>query len=309
VSVRERAPGKSARTDAYSAPQEEKGTPGKQTRAESVPQRTQAQQADREADLVNRGSAVDPRGTGPQQFPAGSSATPQQRHDAAEARLQLIDSSVAAEDTPRRGGQTKDDTVAGRNTVAAQLAATGTRRAAVDACAASEAALTGTGAATAVAAFEAAVRAYQDAYERTYLVSTDAAVDPSQRWEPTDWRDRLSNSSAREKLIGWASQPYVKFVVPVSRPNDVYVGIEPHGHIDIANDNALTAGIMKIRTNPLRVSELENSSGGYRPGPLRNAIVLSRLIDLGFVQENLSGTEVDHRPDGTYTNSRIRPSP
>ena len=55
----------------------------------------------------------------------------------------------------------------------------------------------------------------------------------------------------------------------------------------------------------MRVSELGNSSGGYRPGPLRNALVLARFIDHGIVQDDLAGTAVDNRPDGTYDHSHI----
>src|SRR5262245_28557099 len=69
-------------------------------------------EADRLADLVNRGAATDPASTAPVVFPAPKGATPQQRHDAAAARLQLIETSIAAEDgmpADRRSEQTKDD--------------------------------------------------------------------------------------------------------------------------------------------------------------------------------------------------------
>ena len=261
-------------------------------------------EADRVADLANRGGAADARGKGPQAFPAPAGASPKARHDAACARLALIEDSVKKEDTPR-GDMAKDDKVEGQHSVEAQLAATGTRKAAMNARDPSFAALAGKDPIPAVTAFETAVRAYQDAYERTYLVSTDAPVNKKATWTPTDERDRLSNESAKAKLVTWATQPYVKFVIPAGRPTDVYVGIEPLAHVDIAEDNALTAGIMKVKTDPLRVSELGNSSGGYRPGPLRNALVLARLIDHGFVQDNLAGTAVDNRPDGTYDHSHI----
>jgi hypothetical protein len=207
--------------------------------------------------------------------------------------------------------QTKDDSQPDRQTVSHQLAAGGTRQAAFDARVASVQAVTRpdrSAAAAAAGAFEVAVRAYQDAYERTYLVSTDAPVDRTARWEPTSQRDRLGSATVRAKLRTWAETlPYVKFVIPAGRPTEVYVGDPELGHIEIANDNALAAGLLKLRTNPLRVSEIENSSGGYRPGPLRNALVLARMIDLGYVQEDLQGTQVDHRPDGSYSGSRINP--
>lgn len=261
-------------------------------------------EADRVADLANRGGAADPRGKGPQAFPAPAGASPQVRHDAACARLSLIEDSVKAEDT-KRGDEAKDDKVLGKHSVEAQLADTGTRKAAMDARGPSAAALTSKDPIPAVTAFETAVRAYQDAYERTYLVSTDGPVDKTTTWKPTDERDRLSNKGAKDKLVKWASLPYIKFVIPVGNPTDVYVGIEPLSHVDIAEDNALTAGILKVKTNPLRVSELGNSSGGYRPGPLRNALALARFIDHGIVQDDLAGTAVDNRPDGTYTHSHI----
>ena len=67
--------------------------------------------------------------------------------------------------------------------------------------------------------------------------------------------------------------------------------------------------LTQIKLDPLRVSEIENASGGYRPGPLRNALVLARMIDLGYVQDDLAGTQVDHRSDGSYAGSKIDPRP
>lgn len=278
-------------------------------------QQTSAEiEADRVADLVNRGAATDAPSTAPTVFPALKGSKPQQRHDAAAARLQLIETSIAAEDgTPadRSTAQTKDDAKPGRETVAHQLVAGGTRQAALDAKTASARAVAGKdpkAAEAAASAFEVAVRAYQDAYERTYLVSTDKAIDPKAKWEPTNRRDRLGSTTVKKKLETWATTlPYVKFVIPAGHPTDVYVGDPDLGHVDIANDNALAAGLLKLATAPLRVSEIENASGGYRPGPLRNALVLARMIDLGYVQGDLSGTQVDHRPDGSYTGSKIDP--
>jgi len=271
-------------------------------------------EADRVADLVNRGAATDPASTAPALFPAPKGSKPQQRHDAAAARLQLIETSIAAEDgtpTDRTTKQTKDDAQPGRETVAHQLVAGGTRQAALDAKTASAKAVAGKdlkAAESAAAALEAAVRAYQDAYERTYLVSTDKAVDKKATWGPTKQRDRLGSKTVKDKLETWATTlPYVKFVIPAGHPTDVYVGDPALGHIDIANDNALAAGLLKLKTGPLRVSEIENASGGYRPGPLRNALVLARMIDLGYVQDDLSGTHVDHRADGSYSGSKIDP--
>jgi hypothetical protein len=278
-------------------------------------QQTSAEiEADRVADLVNRGAATDPATTAPAVFPAPKGSKPQQRHDAAAARLQLIETSIAAEDgTPadRTGVQTKDDKQPGRETVAHQLVAGGTRQAALDAKTTSAKAVAAKdlkAAEDAASAFEVAVRAYQDAYERTYLVSTDKAIDKKAKWEETSQRDRLGSATVKKKLETWATKlPYVKFVIPAGHPTDVYVGDPALGHIAIANDNALAAGLLKLKTDPLRVSEIENASGGYRPGPLRNALVLARMIDLGYVQDDLHGTQVDHRPDGSYTGSKIDP--
>jgi hypothetical protein len=195
--------------------------------------------------------------------------------------------------------------------VSHQLLAGGTRQAALDAKAASAKLKDGAdvkAAAAAAGAFEAAVRAYQDAYERTYLVSTDAPVDKKAAWAPTKQRDRLGSDTVRDKLKTWATTlPFVKFVIPAGQPTAVYVGDPDLGHIDIANDNALAAGLLKFQPGTLRVSEVENASGGYRPGPLRNALVLARLIDLGYVQDDLHGTQVDHRPDGSYSGSKLDP--
>jgi hypothetical protein len=271
-------------------------------------------EADRVADLVNRGATTDPASTAPTVFPAPKGSKPQQRHDAAAARLQLIETSIAAEDgTPadRTAVQTKDDAQPGRETVAHQLVAGGTRQAALDAKTASAKAVAGKdpkAAESAAGAFEAAVRAYQDAYERTYLVSTDKAIDHKATWEPTDQRDRLGSKTVQKKLETWAKTlHHVKFVIPAGHPTEVYVGDPALSHVGIANDNALAAGLLKLKTAPLRVSEIENVSGGYRPGPLRNALVLARMIDLGYVQDDLSGTQVDHRPDGSYSGSKIDP--
>jgi hypothetical protein len=284
-----------------------------------VQRKPAASEADRVADLVNRGAATDPAITAtdptvPHAFPAPGGSKPQQRHDAAAARLQLIETSIAAEDgapADRTAVQTKDDARPGRETVGHQLIAGGTRKAALDAKATSARAQAGKdakAAADGATAFEAAVRAYQDAYERTYLVSTDKPVDKKATWGETPKRDRLGSSTVQKKLEGWAKTlPYVKFVIPASKPTEVYVGDPSLGHIDIANDNALAAGLLKLKTDPLRVGEVENASGGYRPGPLRNALVLARMIDLGYVQDDLGGTQVDHRPDGSYAGSKLHP--
>ena len=291
------------------------GQPPSVMRDTGRPQQTKAEQeADRVADLVNRGAATDPASTAPKVFPAPAGSKPQQRHAAALARLELIETSISAEDgTPagRTTAQTKDDSQTGRQTVSHQLVAGGTRQAALDAKAASARAVAGKdleAAAAAAGAFEVAVRAYQDAYERTYLVSTDAPVDKKAKWGPTKQRDRLGSDTVRAKLETWATTlPFVKFVIPAGQPTEVYVGDPALGHIGIANDNALAAGLLKLKTDPLRVSEIENASGGYRPGPLRNALVLARMIDLGYVQDDLRGTQVDHRPDGSYNGSKIDP--
>ncbi|HET9620203.1 MAG TPA: DUF4157 domain-containing protein, partial [Kofleriaceae bacterium] len=271
-------------------------------------------EADRVADLVNRGAAADPAiATAPKGFPAPPGSPSRARHAAAAARLALIEASIAGEDATagRSAGQPKDDAQPGRETVAHQLAAGATRQAALDAQARSAKAVAGANAKAAqdaAAAFEAAVRAYQDAYQHTYLVSTDAPVRKDVAWEPTDRRDRLGSPTAKAKLEAWAaSLPFVKFVIPASRPTEVYVGHPDLGHVEIANDTALTAGLLRLALHPLRVSEIENASGGFRPGPLRNALVLARMIDLGFVQADLHGTTVDHRPDGSYTGSKIDP--
>jgi len=279
------------------------------------PQQTKPEQeADRVADLVNRGAKADPASTAPKSFPAPNGSKPRQRHDAALARLELIETSIRYEDgTPadRTTVQTKDDSQTDRQKVSHQLVAGGTRQAALDAKAASVKAMAGTDVkaqATAAGAFEVAVRAYQDAYEHTYLVSTDAPIDKKATWGPTKQRDRLGSDTVRAKLETWATTlPFVKFVIPAGNPTEVYVGDPALGHIAIANDNALAAGLLKLKTDPLRVSEIENASGGYRPGPLRNALVLARMIDLGYVQEDLRGTQVDHRPDGSYNGSKLDP--
>lgn len=291
---------------------------GKRTLVEAAPtgapvvqRKPAASDADRVADLVNRGAATDPASTAPRPFPAPAGARPQQRHDAAAARLELIETSIAAEDSTRgrSTGQTKDDAQPGRATVAHQLVAGGTRTAALEAKATSQQALDSKDPKaedTAAGQFEAAVRAYQDAYERTYLVSTDKPVDKKAVWKETAQRDRLGSKTVKAKLERWAKElPYVKFVIPAGQPAQVYVGSPDLGHIDIANDNALAAGLLELKTDPLRVSEVENASGGYRPGPLRNALVLARMIDLGYVQDDLAGTQVDHRPDGSYAGSKL----
>lgn len=231
----------------------------------------------------------------------------------AVARDDAIETSITAEDgTPadRTTAQTKDDAQLGRQTVSHQLVAGGTRQAALDARTASARAVAGSdprAAAAAAGAFEAAVRAYQDAYERRYLVSTDAPIKKA-TWGPTKQRDRLGNKTVQERLETWAKTlAYVKFVIPAGQPDEVYVGDPALRHIDIANDNALAAGLLRLKAGPLRVSEIENASGGYRPGPLRNAQVLARMIDHGYVQDDLHGTQVDHRPDGSYDGSKIAP--
>src|SRR6185503_14713360 len=115
----------------------------------------------------------------------------------------------------------------------------------------------------------------------TYLVATD--VDPNspkvKNWSSDGDRGSLDDGDIRDKMDAWSKESgYVKFAVPLAAPGEVRVGNpKKYAHGEVAGGNALTAGLLYYDKASDTITEVENVSGGFRPGPLRNAIVMELL--------------------------------
>jgi len=271
------------------------GKPAKKTRNDEL------------AELINVAAAHDDhkddagtaKPTVVEQFPLPGTDTPQHRHDAAADRLKLIKESILAEDATRSNAKVDKDDTKGHERVQHQIEQRFPNvEGLADACQKiSATAVKGKDAAHAqakVTEFEGTVRAFQDAYLSTYLMSTDGAA-------PAKPKGILLGPGAKKQIKDWGTTP-VKFAVPAAKPDEVRVGANM-SHVDVAGGNALSAGWLQFNGN--KVSKIENVSGGFRPGPLRNAIVLERLQELGFVEDDLDGTAVNHQRDGTYDGAEL----
>ncbi|MCC6994009.1 MAG: hypothetical protein IT370_05210 [Deltaproteobacteria bacterium] len=157
------------------------------------------------------------------------------------------------------------------------------------------------------AALIEAVAALEQRYLATPLDATDAALQPGP-WSADDGRDQLGSATVDARLRVWAAHPkgFLKFVVvagaegtPVMR-----VGSADTRHVDIGGGPALTAGLLRVDVSgaTVRVTVLENTSGGYRPGPLRNALAVAALQAAGRAAP---GMVVHDNPTGDYPTSEL----
>jgi len=162
-----------------------------------------------------------------------------------------------------------------------------------------------------LAQFETSVQALERAYLDSNLISTDTTIAPGEEWRPTGDRARLREAT-RDQLSGWqsspADEPWVKFAVPPRDRTDgnleIRVGSKDLSHGEIAGGPAIAAGILSFDFSGAgrpRVHEMENVSGGFRPGPLRNTIAREAVAAAGYT---LADDFTEHRDaTGAYGGS------
>jgi len=157
------------------------------------------------------------------------------------------------------------------------------------------------------AALVEAVAALEVRYLATPLDATDAAKQPGP-WSADDGRDQLGSATVEARLRVWAAHPkgFVKFAV-VAGPDGapvMRVGSADTRHVDIGGGPALTAGLLRVDVSgaTVLVTALENTSGGYRPGPLRNALAVAALQAAGRAAP---GMVVHDNPTGDYETSQL----
>jgi hypothetical protein len=165
---------------------------------------------------------------------------------------------------------------------------------------------------TLVQSYEQACAALEQAYLDSLLESTDPA-QKSGAWAPDDDRDVLGSATVGDKLMRWqgadAQRPFAKFAV-VREPDgslQTRVGSLRTGHVDIAGGPALVAGLLRaeLRAGKLVIVLLENTSGGFRPGPLRVRTALAALERGGFLPAQRSELTVHENPTGGYESSQL----
>jgi hypothetical protein len=145
-----------------------------------------------------------------------------------------------------------------------------------------------------VAALEAAAQAALTEFRATPMASRDGAPGPTLPGE-AKW---LSDASFSD-LIGWQTvepgQPWVKFAVPppaAGAAPRMRVGSPALAHVDVAGGEAISAGLLRFDPADHSVGEVENTSGGFRPGRLRNATAAGLLGAAGYtvtVHDNETG--------------------
>lgn len=231
------------------------------------------------------------------QAKANAGATAKTRFDRADRTLRQIRSSVGHEDKDDAPAGGKPLTVASQ--VSAQLGAAEKERKVA------EGALGSKTEGTAVAGFETAVDALKRAYLGSELTSRDP-FDATEVWAPDATRDILGSDAVHKKCLAWQkknARHYVKFAIPPrqgSAPLQVRVGYGI-SHVQISGGNAIAAGLLRFDESGARVvGELENVSGGFRPGPLRNSTAADAIGLAGY-----SITTQHAHPDGSYDGSRI----
>ena len=219
---------------------------------------------------------------------AGCKRPPRSAPQGAADRVAQVRAGILAEDA-ERGGEP-------RRAVEAALA---------ERLATAERALAG---ADPAAAGRAAAE-LEAAYLATTLDSSDARQQPGE-WTADDGRDVLGAPGVDDKLRAWSTHPrgFIKFaVVGTPRGLAFRVGSASVRHVDLAGGSALTAGILRVELEPGArplVKELENTSGGFRPGPLRNRIARVALKNAGYAAPELV---VYDNPTGDYATSRLAP--
>lgn len=161
-----------------------------------------------------------------------------------------------------------------------------------------------------VGGFDRAVAALERAYAASSLYSTDPAV--SGPWEADATRDELGSATVDAKIAGWQQQSglgAVKFAVPRPGPDGqtrVRVGWGT-SHVAIAGGPAVAAGLLRFDLRGARptATELENVSGGFRPGPLRNAVARAAVEAAGYATD----LHTHAKADGTYGGSWMETNP
>ena len=219
------------------------------------------------------------------------------RVQAARDKRALIERSIELEDAPRNGK-------AKSQPVAEQLHAARERAREAEPSTPFDAAR--------VSTYEAAVRELETAYLGSQLESTDPAQKPGE-WASDEGRDQLGSATVDAKLASWQAldpeRPFVKFAV-VRLPSGelvTRVGRLDVGHVDIAGGLALSAGLLhsEVQDGKARVVVLENTSGGFRPGPLRNRITLEALRAAGYLPASAADLTVHDNPTGGYDHSAL----
>ena len=218
------------------------------------------------------------------------------RVDEVTRRREALTRSIEIEDAPRRG-QIKSLYVSQQVRTAAEVA---NER-------------------VPVAPYKAAdVKAYEDAcaaLEEAYLASQLESTDPAQKavpWSPDEGRDVLGSETVDAKLAAWQALdpklPFVKFAVVRGENGALLmrVGRMDVGHVDIAGGNALSAGLLQtaVKNGKTYVVTIENTSGGYRPGPLRNRTTLNAVRAAGYLATDSELTVYDN-PSGSYDDSKL----
>ncbi len=215
----------------------------------------------------------------------------------ARRRHQRVVDGVALEDAPR--GSAPEDQKRPEDLVGAQI------RAQLDAAAACRVAAEADPAQ--VSAYAAAVERLEAAYLASSLVSTDAWDGAA--WAPDDYRDQLGNRGVDDKIRAWQAASElscIKFaVVRAGDATVVRVGSMDAAHVEIAGGPALAAGLLRFDLDGPRpvAAELENVSGGFRPGPLRNATARAAIIAAGYA--SAAGLDVYANATGTYGSSHM----
>ncbi len=164
-----------------------------------------------------------------------------------------------------------------------------------------------------VSKYEAACLALEAAYLGTELESTDPASKTG-AWTSDEGRDVLGSDTVDAKLAAWQSRdplrPFAKFAVVSASDGKglaVRVGALDTAHVDIAGGAALSAGLLQssVIHGKTRVVVVENTSGGYRPGPLRNRITREALEAAGYLPEAPSDFTIYANPTGGYDASKL----
>jgi hypothetical protein len=210
---------------------------------------------------------------------------------AAESDLASLEAGIRAEDAPR-GGHPKS------RTVAAQVATP------LDAARKAHDAMVGAPKDRGLrAAFVSAVATLKTAYLASSLQATD--TDAQGAWTADQDRLELPASAGALRTLQSRSGGFVKFAIPAGSPGTVRVGNPGvYAHGQVAGGDALAAGLVvfAFHGDDVTVGELENTSGGFRPGPLRNATAVSAFEAAGYTV-----ARVHANPDGTYDHSDIDP--
>ena len=138
------------------------------------------------------------------------------------------------------------------------------------------------------------------------ISTDDISVRGGAAWRRIEGCRELLSAVTPEQLRAWQDAlGYVKFAVPVQpRPYRIVVGNRPH--IEIAGGPVVAAGLLYFHFGRGRptVAELENTSGGFRPGPLRNATAADAIRAAGYTIEEHGQHD---NPTGDYDRSIIAP--